>query len=154
MIPTGDHIQISSSNPAGKPRVGVIGFGKTGRAVVSILLQAQDVELRWVIRQSERLSHRSIAEYLGTDEQNDAEILSSRELSADALLTQKPVDIIVDFSGVDGIGYYGEAAARRGVTILTAISQYPSEIHLLLHQLALRTRVIHSPKEGLHKQAN
>lgn len=145
MIPTGDRMQISALNAAQKPRVGVVGFGKTGRAVVSILLQAADVELRWVVRQSERLSHRSVAEYLGTDESNDAEILSTRELSADALLTQKPVDIIVDFSGVDGIGYYGDAAARRGITILTAISQYPSEIHLLLHQLALRTRVIHSP---------
>ncbi len=128
-----------------RPRVGLIGFGKTGRAVASILLQSTDVDLCWVIRNSALLSHRSVAEYLGLDESNDAEILSKNELSAELLLTQKPVDIIVDFSGIDGIDYYGDAAARRGVSIITAISQYPAETHLILHQLALRTRVIHSP---------
>ena len=53
--------------------------------------------------------------------------------------------MIVDFSGTNGIGYYGEAAAARGVTILTAISQYPAETIVLLQALSRRTRVIHSP---------
>lgn len=134
-----------TSSPLALPRIGLIGFGKTGRAVANILLQSPDVELCWVLRQSDRLSHRSVAEYLGTSEDNDAEIISTREQPADALLSQKPVDIIVDFSGVEGIAYYGDSAAKRGITILTAVSQYPSDSHLLLRQLAIRTRVIHSP---------
>lgn len=145
MKPASYDLQTSSGAPTGAPRVGLVGFGKTGRAVASVLLQSPDVNLCWVIRQSDRLSHRSVGEYFGFDEGDDAEILSAQEYRAAELLDQRPVDVIVDFSGVDGIGYYGDAAAARGITILTAISQYPASSHAILQSLAQRTRVIHSP---------
>lgn len=145
MKPASYDQQTSSGAPTGAPRVGLVGFGKTGRAVASVLLQSPDVNLCWVIRQSDRLSHRSVGEYFGLDEGDDAEILSAQEYRAAELLDQRPVDVIVDFSGVDGVGYYGDAAAARGITILTAISQYPASSYAILQSLAQRTQVIHSP---------
>jgi len=39
-----------------KHKVGLIGFGKTGKAVASVILQNQEFSLEWVLRQSTLLS--------------------------------------------------------------------------------------------------
>lgn len=140
-----EYLQTSSRKAPDTLRVGLVGFGKTGRAVANILFQSTEVNLCWVLRQSERLSHRSVGEYFGIEGEDEAEILSVQEYRANDLLEQRPVDVIVDFSGVDGIGYYGDAAAAQGVAIITAISQYPENTHTILQALAQRTRVIYSP---------
>ena len=55
------------------------------------------------------------------------------------------MDVIVDFSSPEGIDYYGAEAARRGIVIVSAVSQYPIETINHLNTLARRTVVIHSP---------
>ncbi len=137
----------SASYEAGQTalKVGLIGFGKTGRSVAAVLMQSASVELQWVLRRSNTLDQRSAGEFLDVTTTDPGIILSAEGLPADVLLAQDPVDVIVDFSSPEGVHYYGEAAARHGIAILTAVSQYPEETLAFLGTLAKNTRVIHSP---------
>ncbi|WP_320153767.1 dihydrodipicolinate reductase C-terminal domain-containing protein [uncultured Tolumonas sp.] len=126
-------------------KVGLIGFGKTGRAVASVLLESKEVNLQWVLRKSTILEHRSVPEFLGVHSDEPGLIYSVSEFSADELLERHPVDVIVDFSSADGVDYYAEAAAKRGVTIISAISAYPSDKLKVLSDISDKVPVLHSP---------
>ena len=122
-----------------------MGFGKTGKAVATVLLESKQTTLEWVMRRTSKLSHRSVPEFLGVESDEPALIYSTSEMSAAELLDRHPVDAIIDFSAVDGIDYYGEAAADRGVAVISAISAYPEEKLDTLRRLSARTRVLYSP---------
>ncbi len=126
-------------------RIGLMGFGKTGRAVGTVLLGSEKTKLQWVMRKSTALEHRSVSEFLGVPTDEPGLIYSTGEMTAAELLDAHPVDTIVDFSSEDGIAYYGEEAARRGVRIVTAISKYSDETLARLRTLAESTVVLHSP---------
>ncbi len=126
-------------------KVGIIGFGKTGKAVASVLLESKRTNLQWVLRRSHKLEHRSVPEFLGVESEEPGLIYSKDEFTAAELLHRFPVDAIIDFSSEDGLDYYAEAAADLGVTIISAISNYPEATLARLHKLAERTVVMHSP---------
>lgn len=126
-------------------RVGVIGFGRTGRAVASVLLQSKITQLEWVVRRSKSLECRSVPEFLGVQSEEPGRIHSKQEVSAEELLDQCPVDVIIDFSSERGLDYYGEAAAKRNIIIISAISNYPERQVKKLKYLAKDTVVMHSP---------
>ncbi len=130
-------------------KIGLVGFGKAGRAVASVLLESEIVQLQWVLRRSTRLEHRSVPEFLGIQSQVQSDepglIYSRAEFSAGALLDKHPVDIIVDFSSEEGLDYYGEEAAKRGIIVISAVSQY-SEAQLdKLKEFAQQTTILQSP---------
>ncbi|MFY9261362.1 MAG: dihydrodipicolinate reductase C-terminal domain-containing protein [Gallionella sp.] len=125
-------------------RVGIIGFGKTGRAVAAVLLASKKTHLQWVIRQSKLLEHRSVPELLGVASDELGLIYSKDEYSAAELLDRYPVDIIVDFSSETGLDYYGAEAAKRNITIISAVSSYPDEKIKQLQHLSQQTCVLHS----------
>ncbi|WP_264820865.1 Mur ligase family protein [Acinetobacter haemolyticus] len=56
-------------------KVGIIGFGKTGRAVASVLLESKKTNLQWVIRQSKQLEQQSVADFLGIESDEPSHIL-------------------------------------------------------------------------------
>jgi len=122
-----------------------MGFGKAGRAVASVLLESKDVNLRWIVRKSRTLEHRSAAEFLGIKTENPVVIHSVEDIGSAMLFEEHPVDVVVDFSSETGIDYYGEEAAKLGVTIISAISEYSPGKLALLESLAMRTKVMHSP---------
>lgn len=126
-------------------KVGLIGFGKTGRAVATVLLESSSTQLQWVVRQSTTLEHRSVPEFLGVQSDQPGLIYSKNEFTADQLIDQMPVDVIIDFSNDSGLDYYGEAAANRGITIVSAVSQYDPSVLKQLKKLQERTVVMHSP---------
>jgi len=126
-------------------KVGILGFGKTGRAVASVLLESKITNLQWVVRRSSLLEHRSVPEFLGVVSDEPGLIYSRDEFSADELLDKFPVDFIIDFSSESGLCYYGDAAAGRGVAIVSAVSQYPADQLDKLKELATQTVVLHSP---------
>lgn len=126
-------------------KVGLIGFGKAGKAVASVLLNSNDVRLEWVIRSSTKLGHRSVPEFLGIESAEPGLIYSKSEFTASELLDKKPVDAIIDFSSPEGIDYYGDEAAKRGIAILNAISSYSKEKIDYIQQLSKQTRVLYSP---------
>lgn len=122
-----------------------MGFGRTGKAVATVLLESKQTTLEWVMRRSTKLSHRSVPEFLGVESDEPALIYSTSEMSADELLARHPVDAIIDFSSAEGLDYYGEAAAACGTAIVSAISAYSAEKLEILRQLSARTRVLYSP---------
>ncbi len=126
-------------------RIGLIGFGGTGTAVASAVLTHPGLSLEWVVRRSDKLELRSVAEFLGVDASVDARVFPRDAFPVDELLDAMPVDVIVDFSSEDGIDYYGQAAARRGIAIVTAISHYPADRVELLGELGEETAVLWSP---------
>jgi 4-hydroxy-tetrahydrodipicolinate reductase len=126
-------------------KIGLLGFGKAGKAVASVLLQSSEVSLQWVLRKSHTLEHRSVPEFLGISSGEPGFVYSIDEFSAEELLNKLPVEVIIDFSSQAGIDYYGAAASERGIAIVSAISQYAPEKLEYLRQLAQRTRVVWSP---------
>jgi 4-hydroxy-tetrahydrodipicolinate reductase len=126
-------------------KIGLIGFGKTGKAVASVLLQHPQLTLEWVYRRKPLLDKRRVSEYLGIDSNEQGLIFSSETMSIDKLLDEHPVEIIIDFSSNEGIRIYGNAAAARQVKIISAISHYSDQEVSYLHELAKRTLVFWSP---------
>ena len=68
-------------------KVGIIGFGKTGKAVASVLLESKQTKLQWVVRRSRRLEHRSVPEFFGVESDEPGFIYSKEEFSAAALFS-------------------------------------------------------------------
>lgn len=126
-------------------KIGLIGFGKTGKAVANALLQNPDISLEWAIRRKKILDNRSVAEFLGIEMEGGGHIFSSETKKIDVLLENYPVDAIIDFSASTGIQYYGAEAAKRGVKIISAISHYEEEDLAFLNSLSTQTTVFWSP---------
>jgi len=105
-------------------KVGLIGFGKTGKAVANVILQNKDFCLEWVLKRSTILEHRSVPEFLGIQSDEPGLIYSSSKIEFKDLIDKHPVDIIIDFSSSSGIYTYGEIAALRKIKIISAISHY------------------------------
>jgi 4-hydroxy-tetrahydrodipicolinate reductase len=126
-------------------KVGLIGFGKTGKAVASVILENPEIRLEWVLRKSHKMEHRSVPEFLGVDSREPGLLYSVDEFSADELLDSMPVDAIIDFSSEDAHKYYATAAAERGISIVSAISHYEQCSIDALRSLGKKTRVLWSP---------
>jgi|FLOH01.1.fsa_nt_gi 4-hydroxy-tetrahydrodipicolinate reductase len=126
-------------------RVGLIGFGKTGKAVATVLLNDPSINLVWVIRKSHKLEHRSVPEFLGIESEEAGEIHSIDDVAFEELYESEPVDAIVDFSSESGLDYYGDFAASKGITIVSAISNYPPSRIRQLEGYGETTRVLWSP---------
>lgn len=126
-------------------KAGIMGFGKTGRPVAVVLLESKKVNLQWVVRKSSLLQHRSVPEFLGISSDEPGLIYTKDELTADELFDKHPVDVVIDFSSESGLDYYGDAAAKRNVTIVSAVSQYQAAKLDKLKALAKKTTVMHSP---------
>lgn len=65
------------------PLVGLFGFGKTGRAVGSVLLASQETRLEWVVRRSHQMEHRSVPELLGVESDEPGTIVSAESSDFD-----------------------------------------------------------------------
>lgn len=126
-------------------RVGLIGFGKTGKAVATQILKNSEITLEWVVRKKELLEHRSVPEYLGIESTEPGHIYSTGKYKIIQLLEDHPVDAIIDFSSENGIDYYGEEAAKRSIIIVTAISNYSLSKQKKLKSLSKLTPVLWSP---------
>lgn len=126
-------------------KVGLIGFGKTGKSVASVLLENKEFCLEWVLRQSTVLQHRSVPEFFGVPSDEPGLIYSSSKTTMAELLDEHPVDIIIDFSSNQGIYTYGKIAAERKIKIISAISHYKEGELKLLKELAIQTTVFWSP---------
>jgi len=137
--------RADESRPERLLRVGLIGFGRTGREVAKLLLNEPTMFLEWVLRRSHALEHRSAPEFLGVRSDEPGVIHSATQISARELFERFPVDVIIDFSSESGIDYYGDAAARRGVAIVSTISRYSDSKQRQLERLACTTRVLWSP---------
>ena len=126
-------------------KIGLIGFGKTGKAVASVLLQNKKFSLEWVLKRNNSLDNRNSSKYLGIDSNEKGKIYSSESTSITELLDHQPVDIIIDFSSNSGIYTYGKAAGERKIKIISAISHYTNKEKAFLKSLSKITTVFWSP---------
>ncbi|HOV83580.1 MAG TPA: dihydrodipicolinate reductase C-terminal domain-containing protein [Paludibacteraceae bacterium] len=126
-------------------KIGLIGFGKTGKAVASVILQNPKFDLQWVLRRKKFLDDRNAAEILGVESDNQGLIHSIYSINIDELLDEQPVDAIIDFSSEEGIYIYGQAAAQRKIKIISAVSHYKKETKDFLKSLSKKTTVFWSP---------
>ncbi|HEY5304020.1 MAG TPA: dihydrodipicolinate reductase C-terminal domain-containing protein [Acidimicrobiales bacterium] len=126
-------------------RIGLFGFGKTGRSVARSILSDSDCSLEWVVRKSSHVARGSLADQIERSNMGKNRMFCSSTTPIDVLLDLYPVDAIIDFSSVEGIDYYGDAAAARGIRIVTAISSYPCEQQEKLRELSTQTAVLWSP---------
>jgi 4-hydroxy-tetrahydrodipicolinate reductase len=126
-------------------RVGLVGFGKTGRAVAVTLLHDKTINLVWVVRKTHSLEHRSVPEFLGIESDEEGAIHWVGDVDFDSLQASSPVDAIIDFSAEDGMDYYGESAAELGITIISAISNLSNSSVSKLKKYGQTTRVLWSP---------
>lgn len=126
-------------------KIGLIGFGKAGRAAAAVILQNKSASLEWVLRRSTVLENRSAAEFLGIESSDPSLIYSSAHTPIATLLDEHPVDFIIDFSSETGIDTYGKEAAKRGIKIVSAASHYPESKVEYLQELSKQTVVFWSP---------
>jgi 4-hydroxy-tetrahydrodipicolinate reductase len=125
-------------------KIGLIGFGKAGKAVASVILQNHQHSLEWVLRNS-TTTISTAKDFLDIVSPDPSTIVSLEQKTADTLLEECPVDIIIDFSSSHGIYQYGKEAAARKIKIITAISHYGEAEKKFLEELSLETAVFWSP---------
>lgn len=126
----------------GKKKVGLFGFGKTGKAVANEILNSEHFALEWVVRQSSLHHHKHASRFLGY-ESDKGDIFSVKDVKED-FFDLHPVDIIIDFSDKQGVYSY-EQAAKQGIPILSAISFYDNAELDQLKKYAEMTAVLYSP---------
>jgi len=126
-------------------KVGLVGFGRAGKAVATVLLRSDEVDLCWVVKKTTDLQHRSVPEFLGIKDDTQGVIFTKDEYTPAELFEKHPVDVIIDFSSAEAILFYGEEAAKRGIHIVTAISAYPESTVNFLKQLSTKTNILWSP---------
>lgn len=128
-----------------KIRVGLLGFGRAGKAVASVILHNQQYQLEWVLRKTQVLEHRSVPEFLGVESDEPGLIYSAEHIAIPELLDKHPVDFIIDFSGSEVLQTYGKEATKRQVKIISGISHYSENEINLLHELSKENAVFWSP---------
>jgi len=123
-------------------KIGLFGFGKTGRMVANEFFKDGLFDLEWVVRRTHKENHKYATHLLGY-EANDAPIYSVDEISA-SFFQHHPVDIIVDFASAKAHNTYA-SATDYGTKIISAISKYRDSDLAELKQLAEKTAVLYSP---------
>lgn len=126
-------------------KIGLMGFGRAGRAVSTLLLSHEDVTLEWVARRTTRRDQRCAGSLLGIESHSPARLVATDVTTASELLDRYPVDAIIDFSSRTGIDYYGDAAAARGISIVCAVSAFDDAALSRLERWSRSTRVLWSP---------
>jgi len=103
------------------------------------------IDLVWVVRKSRVLENRSVPEFLGIESDEEGSIHWIEDVDFESLNENSPVDAIIDFSSETGMDYYGEVAAEKGITIISAISALPENRIRMLQKFGEKTKVLWSP---------
>lgn len=79
-------------------KIGLLGFGKAGKAVANVILQHKDFSLEWILKKTDTLNKLSAKDILGISASDDALIYSQSSTDIETLLEDHPVDFVIDFS--------------------------------------------------------
>jgi 4-hydroxy-tetrahydrodipicolinate reductase len=119
-------------------KVGLLGYGKAGRAVAEVLRADPRFELCWVAR-------RTLSTTLETVPDTAIPVVGLDSSNLNAWLDAHPVDALVDFSKPEAVLMYGEAVRQRQLMLVSAISAYSPEQLDYVRSLGQDTRVLSSP---------
>ncbi|MFA6848863.1 MAG: dihydrodipicolinate reductase C-terminal domain-containing protein [Selenomonadaceae bacterium] len=124
-----------------KIKIGLLGFGKTGKPVANEIIQDSVCDLSWVVReQTDKIEYAS---HLLGYEFDQGRIFSQADLT-DQFFRAHPVDVIVDFSRSEAVREY-QGALELGIPVVSAISQYNPEDLAMLKSYADRAAIFYSP---------
>jgi 4-hydroxy-tetrahydrodipicolinate reductase len=119
-------------------RIGLVGYGKAGKAVANVLCSDPRFDLRWIAR-------RSVDGKMKAHSGTDIPVLGLNEHPFEQLFERFPVDALVDFSSRKSLHVYGEEVRKRGIELVSAISAYTEKDMAYAHSLGQDTRVLCSP---------
>lgn len=125
-------------------RIGLMGFGKAGRAVAAVVAEHPGFQLEWIFRKGKGTTSVSA---IITEEapENGNRVFSGSKNSIEQVIDHYPVDTIIDFSSGGAIHTYGNIAAAKGIRILSAVSHYGAKEKALLKELSQSVAVFWSP---------
>jgi len=124
-------------------KIGLFGFGRTGRLVAEEIIKNKDCELVWVVRNSTQNNHEYASDFLGYPKHPQGKFYCKEEVSDSSFFEKNRVDAIIDFSSSKSIYEYAHAA-DLGIHIVSAISHYEQAELDYLQELAEKTAVMHS----------
>jgi len=119
-------------------RVGLLGYGKAGKAVASVLAADPRYQLRWVLRRQSQVNEHA-------EDQPLIPVRSMNGLNLSDWLDEHPVDAIVDFSQASSVDWYASEVMARQIMLVTAISNYTEESLEVLQSMGGKTKVLCSP---------
>lgn len=123
-------------------RIGLFGFGQTGKRVAHEFMADPRFELVWVVKKNRSHAEKYASRLLGFE--FDAGCIFCVPGLPDDFFERHPVDLLVDFSGPTGYRFYGRAA-DAGVRIISAISKYARKDLAAIQEMGRRTAVLYSP---------
>lgn len=101
-------------------KVGLIGFGKTGKIVAKELINEDSINLSWVLRKSSTEENEYAGELLGLHKKEGI-IRSMEGLDINGFFNDNPVDIVIDFSNHTTLPLYSSAIEKTGYKLISAI---------------------------------
>ncbi|MBP8148922.1 MAG: dihydrodipicolinate reductase [Limnohabitans sp.] len=119
-------------------KVGLMGYGKAGKAVASVLVADPRYQLNWVLRRQSPANEHM-------EDKPGIPIRGMIGLNLSDWLDAYPVDAIVDFSQVSSVHWYAPEVVARQIMLVTAISNYSEESLELLRSMGEKTKVLCSP---------
>ncbi len=125
-----------------KIKVGLFGFGKTGKLVANEIINNQSIELLWVVRRTKPEKKIYASKSFGFDDEF-APMYGEKEINRE-FFEKNPVDIIIDFSTPHGYKKYAEAV-DLGIRVISAISNYDDQAKEALKEYSKKTAIIYSP---------
>ena len=123
-------------------KIGLFGFGRTGKIVAEQIINDNELELIWVARKS-LTNTRTFASSMMGNNDKFAPCFSIKEISSD-FFNEYPVDVIIDFSSETGIDFYQDSC-KSGIKVVNAISHYSESQLEKLHEMSKQTSILYSP---------
>jgi len=125
-----------------KIRIGLFGFGKTGKLVAHEFMNSERFDVRWVVKRRLSDTEKYASRLLGFE--SDMGRIVSISRMTETFFSENPVDILVDFSSKKGYRHY-IGAAGQGIKIISAISRYKPEDLEALEAMSKQTALLYSP---------
>lgn len=119
-------------------KIGLIGYGKAGKAVAKVLSEAPGLDLCWIMR-------RTALPGAHMEDAPEVPIVGLDGLNLDQWFDEHTVDAIVDFSQADAVHAYGENLRRRKIMLVSAVSHYADSDLAYIRELGKYTQVMCSP---------
>lgn len=126
-------------------KIGLIGFGRTGKLVAGEIIKEPSVTLEWVIRNSSENEGAYASELLGIKGEQGKIISKDTIAESFDFFDENKVDVIIDFSSRTGLYDYDKALVKHKIKLVTAISKYQDTDIKRIEELSKHTAIVLSP---------
>lgn len=124
-------------------RVGLFGFGQAGKLAAREILLDPECDLSWVVRRQWRKPVDAVSDIFDLPGDRGT-AFTLADVMDPGFFKRHPVDCIIDFSDASGVDVYAHAA-RRGISVVSAVSHYDDAHMERLHGMSSKASVLWSP---------